>query len=422
MWIYNISRSIAGFFGFLHQLRPIIIFEFVNLITIYIIMFANEDIKKFESFATPFYYYDLGLLRQTLDALKKAVDKYGYNVHYAVKANANPRILQVISSYGFGADCVSGYEVERAVECGFPASKVVYAGVGKSDAEIISSLKLDIFCFNCESLQELEIINELAGKMGKVARVALRLNPGIDAHTNKCINTGLADSKFGIDFNKMEETVKFALQLKNLKLVGLHFHIGSQILDPEPYRLLCLRSNEMQEKLAKMGVELPEINLGGGIGVDYYNPDQNPIPDFETFIESIHSNLAVKPGQSVHFEFGRAVVGQCGTMVSKVLYIKPATQTTFAIVDAGFTDLIRPALYGSYHKIENLTSGSSETDKYDVVGPICESTDVFDKGITLPKTSRGDLLAFRTAGAYGEIMASQYNLRKLPNVYYSENQ
>ncbi len=385
-------------------------------------MIAREDIRKFETFSTPFYYYDLGLLRKTLDALKKAVDKYGYNVHYAVKANANPRILQVISSYGFGADCVSGNEVSKAIECGFPASKVVFAGVGKSDPEIVNALNHDIFCFNCESIQELEVIDSIAGQMGKTASVALRLNPGIDAHTNKCINTGLADSKFGIDFNKMEEVVKIALGLKNIKLKGLHFHIGSQILDPEPYRLLCLRSNEMQEKLSKMGLELPEINLGGGIGVDYYNPDENPIPDFETFIESIHSNLAVKPGQNVHFEFGRAVVGQCGTMVSKVLYIKPASQTNFAIVDAGFTDLIRPALYGSYHKIENLTSTSGETLSYDVVGPICESTDVFDKGIKLPKTQRGDLLAFRTAGAYGEIMASQYNLRKLPNVYYSDNQ
>ncbi|MCQ2252073.1 MAG: diaminopimelate decarboxylase [Bacteroidales bacterium] len=383
-------------------------------------MFQKQD--KFDNYSTPFYYYDMDLLRKTLDTLKSAVDKYGYNVHYAVKANANPRILKAISSYGFGADCVSGNEVLKAIECGFPASKVVYAGVGKSDLEITNALKNDIFCFNCESCQEIEVINELAAKMGKTAQIALRLNPGIDAHTNKCINTGLADSKFGIDFNKMEETVNFVLGLKNVKLIGLHFHIGSQILDPEPYRLLCSRSNEMQEKLLKMGLNLPEINLGGGLGVDYYNPDENPVPEFEKLIDSIHENLKVRDGQRVHFEFGRAVVGQCGTMVSKVLYIKPATQTNFAIVDAGFTDLIRPALYGSYHKIENITSQSAETDKYDVVGPICESTDVFDKGITLPKTKRGDLLAFRTAGAYGEIMASQYNLRNLPNVYYSDNQ
>lgn len=384
-------------------------------------MFDIKTIEALTTHSTPFYYYDMQLLRQTLEVLRSAVDKYGYNMHYAVKANANPRILRTISSYGFGADCVSGNEVVRAVECGFPANKVVFAGVGKSDIEIETALKLGIFCFNCESVQEIEVINEIANRLSKTANVALRLNPGIDAHTNKRINTGLADSKFGIDFNKMEDTVRKVQNLKNIKLVGLHFHIGSQILDTEPYRLLCERSNEMQEKLANMGIQLPEINLGGGLGVDYYNPDQNPIPSFGEFIEVIHSNLQVREGQRVHFEFGRAVVAQCGTMVAKVLYTKPASQTTFAILDAGFTDLIRPALYGSYHKIENLTSSSTKEETYDVVGPICESTDVFAQGVKLPETQRGDLICFRTAGAYGEIMASQYNLRNLPKSYFSEN-
>jgi diaminopimelate decarboxylase len=384
-------------------------------------MFDRELTKRFEAFATPFYYYDIALLRETLTRLKAAVDKYGYCVHYAVKANANPRILREISSFGFGADCVSGNEVSRAIECGFPADKVVFAGVGKADWEIALGVRNDIFCFNVESIQELEVINKIAGQEGKVARVALRLNPGIDAHTNKCINTGLADSKFGIDFNKLESTVASAQRLGNVRLVGLHFHIGSQILDMEPYRLLCQRSNEMQERLHSLGLDLPEINLGGGLGVDYDEPQKNMIPNFAALMDVIHANLNVKDGQRVHFEFGRAVVAQCGTMIARVLYTKPATQTTFAIVDAGFTDLIRPALYGAHHKIENLTSRYAQVDKYDIVGPICESTDVFDTGITLPKTVRGDLIAFRTAGAYGEIMASQYNLRNLPNVYYSEN-
>lgn len=384
-------------------------------------MFDRELTKRFEAFATPFYYYDIALLRETLTRLKAAVDRYGYCVHYAVKANANPRILQEISSFGFGADCVSGNEVLRALECGFPAEKVVFAGVGKSDEEITIGIRNGIFCFNVESVQEIEVINKIAGQEGKVASVALRLNPGIDAHTNKCINTGLADSKFGIDFNKLETTVASAQRLSNIRLIGLHFHIGSQILDVEPYKLLCQRSNEMQEKLAYMGLDLPEINLGGGLGVDYVDPDKHLVPDFAALMDTIHANLNVKERQRVHFEFGRAVVAQCGTMVARVLYIKPATQTTFAIVDAGFTDLIRPALYGAHHKIENLTSRYAQTDKYDIVGPICESTDVFDTGITLPKTVRGDLIAFRTAGAYGEIMASRYNLRNLPNVYYSDN-
>lgn len=383
-------------------------------------MFTKELISKFETTPTPFYYYDLSLLRRTLDTLFKAASKYGYKIHYAVKANANPEILKTICEYGFGADCVSGNEVLKAIECGFSPSKVVFAGVGKSDKEINDALAHDIFCFNCESIQEIQVINQLASQSGKIARIALRLNPGIDAHTNKCINTGLEDSKFGINFNYLEDVVKEVMVLKNINLVGIHFHIGSQILDLEPYRLLCQRSNEMQQKLQLLGLNLPEINLGGGLGVDYYNPDQNPIPDFENLLDTIHQNLDVREGQKVHFEFGRAVVAQCGTMIARTLYTKPASKTTFAIVDAGFNDLIRPALYGSYHKIENLTSTSNETDTYDVVGPICESTDVFAQGYKLPVTQRGDLIAFRSAGAYGEIMASRYNLRDLAKAYFFE--
>ena len=383
-------------------------------------MFTKELISKFETTPTPFYYYDLSLLRRTLDTLFKAASKYGYKIHYAVKANANPVILKTICEYGFGADCVSGNEVLKAIECGFSPSKIVFAGVGKSDKEINDALAHDIFCFNCESIQEIQVINQLALQCGKIARIALRLNPGIDAHTNKCINTGLEDSKFGINFNYLEDVVKEVMVLKNINLVGIHFHIGSQILDLEPYRLLCQRSNEMQQKLQLLGLNLPEINLGGGLGVDYYNPDQNPIPDFENLLDTIHQNLDVREGQKVHFEFGRAVVAQCGTMIARTLYTKPASKTTFAIVDAGFNDLIRPALYGSYHKIENFTSTSNETDTYDVVGPICESTDVFAQGYKLPVTQRGDLIAFRSAGAYGEIMASRYNLRDLAKAYFFE--
>ena len=383
-----------------------------------LIMFSKELISKFEGTPTPFYYYDMALLRRTLDTLSKATSKYGYNMHYAVKANANPEILKTISDYGFGADCVSGNEVLKAIECGFNPSKVVFAGVGKSDKEINDALAHDIFCFNCESVQEIQVINQLAAQSGKIARIALRLNPGIDAHTNKCINTGLEDSKFGINFNLLDEVVKEVMVLNNIKLVGLHFHIGSQILDLEPYRLLCRRSNEMQQKLQLLGLNLPEINLGGGLGVDYINPDENPVPDFEKLLDTIHENLDVREGQRVHFEFGRAVVAQCGTMIARTLYTKKASKTTFAIVDAGFNDLIRPALYGSYHKIENLSSSSQTEDVYDVVGPICESTDVFAQGYKLPVTQRGDLIAFRSAGAYGEIMASRYNLRDLAKAYF----
>lgn len=380
-------------------------------------MLNQELINKFKNIPTPFYYYDKSLLEETLQTLANALDKYGYSSHYAVKANANPEILKIIASYSFGADCVSANEILQALECGFPASKIVFAGVGKADWEIETALDKNIFCFNCESVQELEVIDAIAAQKGKIAQVALRLNPGIDAHTNKCVNTGLENSKFGINFNYMEQTVDLCLKLKNIKLIGLHFHIGSQILDPEPYRLLCMRSNEMQTKLKEKGFILPIINLGGGLGVDYQNPDQNPIPEFEKIIDLTHENLKVEKGQSVHFEFGRAVVAQCGSLISKVLYIKPASTVTYAILDAGFSDLIRPALYNAYHKIENLTSCSQTQTTYDVAGPICESTDIFATGVTLPQTQRGDYVALRSAGAYGEIMASRYNLRNLPNAY-----
>ncbi|MBQ3658234.1 MAG: diaminopimelate decarboxylase [Bacteroidales bacterium] len=383
--------------------------------------FTDKEIKRFGTFSTPFYYYDLDLLKKTLEVLKASADKYGYKIHYAVKANANERILKLISSYGFGADCVSGNEVSRAVECGFDASKVVFAGVGKSDKEILTALRLGIFCFNCESLQELEVINSLAKAENKTAQVALRLNPGIDAHTNKKINTGLSDSKFGIPFTKLKETIDFLKCLSNIKLIGIHYHIGSQILDFEPYKLLCERSNEIQAELKSLGLELPVINLGGGLGIDYNKPEKNSVPEFEKLLDLIHSGLDVRENQQVHFEFGRSVVAQCGALISRVLYVKQGDTTDFAILDAGFTDLIRPALYGAYHKIENLTSTAEENGVYDVVGPICESTDVFAQSRSLKKTSRGDLLAFYSAGAYGEIMASQYNLRDLPAVYYSEN-
>ena len=315
--------------------------------------------------------------------MKAASLKYGYKIHYAVKANANERILRLISSYGFGADCVSGNEVSRAVECGFDASKVVFAGVGKSDKEILTALRLGIFCFNSESVQEVEVINSLAKAENKTASVALRLNPGIDAHTNQKINTGLADSKFGIPFTKLKETVEFVKGLSNIKLIGIHYHIGSQILDFEPYKLLCERSNEIQVELEKLGLQLPVINLGGGLGIDYNKPEKNSVPEFEKLLDLIHKDLKVKEGQEVHFEFGRSVVAQCGVLVSKVLYVKQGDTSDFAILDAGFTDLIRPALYGAYHKIENLTSKAEQNGVYDVVGPICESTDVFAKSRSL---------------------------------------
>lgn len=375
---------------------------------------------KFQDIQTPFYYYDTELLRETLRAINSEAQKHeGFCVHYAVKANANPTILRIIREAGLGADCVSGGEIEASVKAGFPSSKIVYAGVGKSDWEINLGLDNDIFCFNVESIPELEVINELAAAKGKVARVAFRLNPNVGAHTHANITTGLAENKFGIDMRDMLKVIEEAQNMANVKVVGLHFHIGSQILDMGDFEALCNRVNELQLELERHCVKVDHINVGGGLGVDYQHPNRVSIPDFKSYFDTYAKKLKLRPGQTLHFELGRAVVAQCGSLITRTLYIKEGSVKKFAIVDAGFTDLIRPALYQAYHKIENISS-EEEPDTYDVVGPICESTDVFAKQIDLNRTHRGDLLAIRSAGAYGEIMASQYNCRRLPKGYMSD--
>ena len=377
-------------------------------------------IERFQEIQTPFYYYDSEVLRQTLRTINEEASKHeGFVVHYAVKANANPKILRIIREAGLGADCVSGGEIEASIKAGFPASKIVYAGVGKSDWEINLGLDSDIFCFNVESIPELEVINELAAQKGKVARVAFRLNPNVGAHTHANITTGLAENKFGIAMRDMLSVIDEASKMANVKFVGLHFHIGSQILDMGDFQALCNRVNELQDELERHRIRVEHINVGGGLGVDYEHPNRLPIPDFKAYFDTYAKRLKLRNGQTLHFELGRAVVAQCGSLITRTLYIKEGATKRFAIVDAGFPDLIRPALYQAYHKIENITSEEPK-ETYDVVGPICESTDVFAKQIDLNKTRRGDLLAIRSAGAYGEIMASQYNCRKLPKGYLSD--
>ena len=375
---------------------------------------------KFQHIQTPFYYYDTELLRETLRAINNEAQKHeGFCVHYAVKANANPKILRIIREAGLGVDCVSGGEIEASVRAGFPSSKIVYAGVGKSDWEINLGIDNDIFCFNVESIPELEVINDLAAAKGKVVRVAFRLNPNVGAHTHANITTGLAENKFGIDMRDMLKVIEEAQGMANVKVVGLHFHIGSQILDMGDFEALCNRVNELQLELERHQITVEHINVGGGLGVDYQHPNRVSIPDFKSYFDTYAKKLKLRPGQTLHFELGRAVVAQCGSLITRTLYIKKGAVKKFAIVDAGFTDLIRPALYQAYHKIENISS-DEPVDTYDVVGPICESTDVFAKQIDLNCTHRGDLLAIRSAGAYGEIMASQYNCRRLPQGYISD--
>ena len=386
-----------------------------------IIMKGTFPIDKFDRTQTPFYYYDTSLLRETLRVINIEAGKHeGFCVHYAVKANANAKVLSIICQAGLGADCVSGGEIEAAVRAGFPASKIVYAGVGKSDWEINLGLDLGIFAFNVESVPELEVINELAQAKNTIARVAFRINPNVGAHTHANITTGLAENKFGIAMRDMEPIIERAAEMKNVKFVGLHFHIGSQILDMGDFEALCNRINDLQNQLERHHIHVENINVGGGLGIDYQHPNRLPIPNFKEYFDTYARFLKLRQGQTLHFELGRAVVAQCGTLITRTLYVKQGACKQFAIVDAGMTDLIRPALYNAYHKIENLSSEEPE-ETYDVVGPICESSDVFAKAIDINRCHRGDYLALRSAGAYGEIMASCYNCRKLPKGYITED-
>lgn len=377
-------------------------------------------LERFSKLDTPFYYYDTVLLQRTLRAITDAIPDKRYKVHYAIKANANPTLLHIIQKAGLGADCVSGGEIEAACESGFASSMTVYAGVGKSDREIRLALDRNIACFNIESEAELRVISDIASATSKVARIAIRVNPDIDAHTHHYITTGLSENKFGINMPQLDHVIDTAMSLPAVELRGLHFHIGSQITDMEPYRMLCLRINDLQDSLEKRGVHLSTINVGGGLGINYNNPESALIPDFGTYFTIFRDNLHLRDGQELHFELGRSIVAQCGSLITRVLYIKEGITKRFAIVDAGMTDLIRPALYQAHHAIESLTSTGRPTETYDVVGPICESSDCFATDLLLPRLSRGDILAIRSAGAYGEIMASRYNLRQLPPAVYSD--
>ena len=381
-------------------------------------MFTTELTEKLKRHETPFYYYDLDLLRETLAVASGEAANRGFKVHYAVKANFNPVIMKIIAGYGFGADCVSGNEIELAVNCGFPADETVFAGVGKSDREIETALKLGIKCFNAESAAELEVINEIAGKTGKRAAVALRINPNVEAHTLKHITTGTDENKFGIRIAELEKVISLLSGLENIDFRGIHFHIGSQITDLHVYRNLCLRVNEIWQWFTDRGMEPEDINLGGGLGISYEEPDR--FPSFADYFDIFREHLDRKIRSTISFELGRSLTAGCGALISRVLYVKPGASETFLILDAGMTDLLRPALYHAYHRIENLTSVLAP-GKYTVAGPICESTDIFGKFISLPETRRGDLIAIRSAGAYGEVMAMRYNMRSLPPVVFSDD-
>lgn len=378
-------------------------------------------INKLEKIDTPFYFYDMDLLRKTLKSVTEEAGKFGYKVHYALKANFSERILAEVKKFNIGADCVSGGEVKRALDCEIPASEIVFAGVAKSDAEIRIGLQNDIFSFNCESREEIEVINVIAGEMGKKARIALRINPDVDPMTHKYISTGKAENKFGISYDEIDGVINELQSLKNIELIGIHFHIGSQIRDLSVFKKLSERVNAIQEWFDKQGIKISNVNVGGGLGIDYDDPEGEPMPDFKSYFEVFHNNLKLRDGQTLHFELGRSIVAQCGSLITKVLYNKINGQgMKIVLVDAGMTDLIRPALYQAKHRIENLSAEPNKNEHYMVAGPICESSDVFAKDVELPVTKRGDLLELMSAGAYGRCMASNYNLRKFPDEVFSD--
>lgn len=383
-------------------------------------MFEPKHIEEFGLLKTPFYAYDMGLLEQTVDTALKHARQYGFKVHYALKANSNLPILQLISKKGAGADCVSGNEVVRAVKTGFNPHEIVLAGVGKTDEEILIGLQHEIACFNVESVEELMVINDLAAKINKKAPIALRLNPNVNANTHKYITTGLNENKFGIGLHELDDIIELLRKLKQVELTGIHFHIGSQITDLSSFKSLCIKANEITRWFAQRNIVLKHINVGGGLGIDYMAPDENSMADFDTYFGLFHKFLEVEKGQEVHFELGRSLVAQCGSLITRVVFIKRGIKTNFMIVDAGMTELLRPALYGAYHKIQNLTKGNTILNKefYDVVGPVCESSDSFGKRLSLPISERGDIIAIRSSGAYGEVMANRYNLRELNEALY----
>ena len=383
--------------------------------------FQNSIIEKLKKLPTPYYYYDVDVFELTIQKALQASKTINGHIHYALKANHQDRLLQILAKYKIGADCVSKGEIEKAIKNGISVNNIVFAGVGKTDEEILYALKEKIFCLNVESIQELEVINDIANNLNTKAPIALRINPNVDAYTHKFITTGLTDNKFGINASDLNLVLDKLKQLKNIQLIGLHFHIGSQITDLSSFKNLCLKINELQRYLKEKNIEVTHLNLGGGLGINYMHPDEGLVPDFEAYFKVFYEFLERRHFQQLHFELGRSLVAQCGSLITKVLYQKQSGNKHFLIVDSGMNHLIRLALYEAYHKIENISKYQHPAQQlYDVCGPICESTDCFGKNVLLPITQRGDILAIRSAGAYGEVMASDYNLRGLPNIYFSD--
>ena len=363
-----------------------------------------------EKVGTPFYCYSLPTLRRHINAFEEPLSGVDHQTCFAMKANANLAILSYMAHRGLGADVVSGGDLYRALKAGIPGGKIVYSGVGKTTAEIDMAIDAGIMMFNIESAQELEVINERAGMLGRKAPVSIRVNPDVDPMTHPYISTGLKENKFGIDVEGSLAQYLKAKDMENIEIVGIDCHIGSQLTDLSPFIDAAGRLRMLIERLRKHGIALKYLDLGGGLGITYSDEEPPHPRDYARAVLDAVGSLGLK----LIFEPGRVIVGNAGILVTRVLYRKQTKSKTFIVVDAGMNDLIRPSLYGAYHDIRPVREKAGEREQADVVGPICESGDFLAKDRDLPILVRDDLIAIMSAGAYGFTMASNYNSRPKP--------
>ena len=372
----------------------------------------NSDLisKIAAEVGTPFYLYSEQKLRDNFKSFADAVKPLKKaTVCFAVKSNFNPTILKILAGMGAGADIVSGGELELALQAGVPADKIVFSGVGKTRAELTAAIMAGIKQINAESESEIRLINEIAIGLNKTAAVGIRVNPDVDARTHEKITTGKKENKFGIDWNDAQRLFLSAEQFKGISLHGIEVHVGSQILELSPFREAFVKTKKMLNDLKEHGVSIQTVDVGGGLGVAYKTDESAPSP--ADYIAVLQDVLGDFDGEFV-FEPGRCISGDAGVLVASVVRVKQTGDKRFAVLDAGMSDLVRPAMYDAYHNIEAVKGGEA-SERYDVVGPICESADIFGKDRMLPELNEGDLIAIETAGAYGAAMASNYNGRPL---------
>ena len=367
-----------------------------------------------DEIGTPFYVYSTATLSRHFNVFADALRGMNAMVCYAVKANSNQAVIRTLAALGAGADVVSGGELARALKAGIKTHKIVFSGVGKSAVEIEAALNAGIKQLNVESEPELERISAIATRLGVVAPVALRVNPDVDAGTHEKITTGKLENKFGIEWTRAHEVYKKAANMPGIKAQGLAMHIGSQLLDLQPFREAYVRAGDLVAMLRADGLSVETLDIGGGLGIPYGDEDEADAPDPESYAEIVRDTVG-NLGVELILEPGRMITGNSGLLVTRVVYVKEGSTKTFLIVDAGMNDLIRPTLYNAFHKIVTVAAPDKDGERVnvDIVGPICETGDSFAKDRRLPPVNAGDLLAMRTAGAYGAVQSSTYNTRPL---------